>query len=73
MAAQNEHSAVVNALILAGANVDLANEVRTMYSMNRNHYLHVRICQITNKCYSYYTACRRSITMWGVLVTYCTA
>ena len=30
MAVQNQHTAVVDALILAGANMDLANNVRTV-------------------------------------------
>lgn len=33
MAVQQQHTAVVDALILAGANVDLAEHVRTVHSM----------------------------------------
>ena len=36
MAAQNQHTAVVDALILAGANMDLANNVRTHEKVNMN-------------------------------------
>ena len=40
---------MVNALILAGANVDLADEVRTMYSMNENRMVSVyKLLQYTN-------------------------
>ena len=34
MAVQEQHTAVVDALILAGANVDLANNVRTHEKVN---------------------------------------